>query len=58
MSAASLFRDGLGTSGAMQEIRDYLGDPGGATPPVDETIQTYVQTEYFTKKPPEGRARN
>jgi len=57
VSADAQLRKGLGASGAAQTLLRFLGATGGTAPPVNTDIQTYVETTYFQKRPPEGRAR-
>ena len=36
----------------------YFAPPSGTTPPpADESLVTYVQTEYFSKRPAPAKAR-
>lgn len=60
MSAASLLRDNLGATGAVQVLRDSLGaTTGGGDPPAPPASDDYSYpiTEYLSKRPPVARVR-
>ncbi|HRC61692.1 MAG TPA: hypothetical protein PLX85_00540 [Dehalococcoidia bacterium] len=57
MSAIGLRRLGLGSSGAKRVRRVGLGSIGTPPPAADTSLVTYVRTEYFSKRPPQAKAR-